>query len=269
MQTVKFTTGFNTKDPVTETSLMVRKSDARAQHAGKKSLRQVVDDARKERTRGRLMDAAVRVIAAVGLNNMGIGDVLAEAKVSRGTFYNHFKTLDDLLGALSERLQDEFRHECDTVAASVVDPAERLVVGVRHVIHRSVAEPEWGWLVIHFRFEDSTLREGFREGPARDIRAAVAAGRLSAETNVEVGTDLLLGCMHAAVRRALRGECEADLAETVAAFILSGLGLELEQAQAVARRTLGAPLKVPLSRRRGVGRKGNRGSNIGRKQVTR
>jgi AcrR family transcriptional regulator len=243
---------------------MVRKSDARAKHAGKKSLRQVVDDARKERTRRRLMDAAVRVIAAVGLNNLGIGDVLAEAKVSRGTFYNHFKTLDDLLGALSERLQDEFRYECDTVAASVVDPAERLVVGVRHVIHRSVAEPEWGWLVIHFRFEDSTLREV----PARDIRAAVAAGRLSAETNVEVGTDLLLGCMHAAVRRALRGECEADLAETVAAFILSGLGLELEQAHAVARRTLG-DLKVPLSRRSGVRKNGNRGSNIGRKQLTR
>jgi hypothetical protein len=75
--------------------------------------------------------------------------------------------------------------------------------------------------------------------------------------------------MHAAVRRALLGECEADLAETVAAFILSGLGLEQEQAQAVARRTLDAPLKVPLSRRSGVGRKSNRGSNIGRKQLTR
>ena len=51
-------------------------------------------------TRERLTEAARRVIARKGIDATTIADITSEADVGIGSFYNHFKSKEDLVGTL-------------------------------------------------------------------------------------------------------------------------------------------------------------------------
>jgi AcrR family transcriptional regulator len=192
---------------------------------------------RREKTRNLLVQAAIRVVAARGVEAPVIDDFIAAAGVSRGSFYNHFKTREALFTALVEWLQQNARESADLAASQLSDPAERLVCGVRYLIRRSSQDPDWGWLVVRFRADDAATRAWFRIGPRADIQRGVDAGRLKVG-DIEVAADMLIGALHEAVRTVVDGHASEDLPEQVAAFILAGLGLPYEEAHEVARRPL-------------------------------
>ena len=56
---------------------------------------------KRERTRRQLLEAGLRVLAAKG-QGLSVSDVVAEAEVSNGTFYNYFDDREQLLAALAE-----------------------------------------------------------------------------------------------------------------------------------------------------------------------
>jgi AcrR family transcriptional regulator len=66
-------------------------------------------------TSGRILDAAERCMARYGLRRVSMGDVAAEARVSRGSVYRYFADRDALVEAVLERTADRF------VAASEPD----------------------------------------------------------------------------------------------------------------------------------------------------
>lgn len=61
--------------------------------------------ARVDRTRADLLDAAARVIAAQGYEGASVGDIAAEAGYTKGALYAHFRSKSDVMLALArERL---------------------------------------------------------------------------------------------------------------------------------------------------------------------
>ena len=68
--------------------------------------------AAKALTRGRLLDAACEVILTVGAHGMTVDRLVSEAGVSRGTFYQHFESREDVIAALrldmTSRLDDHY-----------------------------------------------------------------------------------------------------------------------------------------------------------------
>ena len=60
----------------------------------------------KERTRKRLLDAARELILAGGETRLAASTVAKRARVGGATFYEHFRSRDDLLKALADELFD-------------------------------------------------------------------------------------------------------------------------------------------------------------------
>src|SRR5512144_3118358 len=85
----------------------------------------------RARTRGMLLDAAVRVFARKGAGAAAIHEITAEAGVANGTFYNYFRSREDLLEAASLRLAERFDREIAASRTAVADPAERVAIGCR------------------------------------------------------------------------------------------------------------------------------------------
>lgn len=85
---------------------------------------------RRERMRARLIEAALFVSAARGPDGASIDEVAVAAGVSRGSFYNYFFTLPELLQASSHELGLELIALVLAEVAPVTDPAERLARGV-------------------------------------------------------------------------------------------------------------------------------------------
>jgi AcrR family transcriptional regulator len=65
----------------------------------------------KERTRKRLLDAARQLVLAGGESRLAASIVAKRAGVGGATFYEHFRSRDDLVRALSDDLFDELREE--------------------------------------------------------------------------------------------------------------------------------------------------------------
>jgi AcrR family transcriptional regulator len=55
---------------------------------------------RSEETRGKIMEAAIRLFSNRGFNTASVDDICAEAGVSKGAFYHHFESKQALFLAL-------------------------------------------------------------------------------------------------------------------------------------------------------------------------
>jgi AcrR family transcriptional regulator len=69
------------------------------------------------RTRAALLDATEHCLERYGARRTTMGDVALKAAVAKATLYNHFRTKDDLLGALAAARVEELGLACREVAA--------------------------------------------------------------------------------------------------------------------------------------------------------
>jgi AcrR family transcriptional regulator len=86
---------------------------------------------RRARMRRTLLEAALLVFADKGVDASVIDDVITAAGVSRGTFYNYFRTNGELLIAANEELGNELVRHIEERVASLSTPAARLATGIR------------------------------------------------------------------------------------------------------------------------------------------
>jgi len=105
------------------------------------------NDRRKLRTRQALLDAADRVFRRKGVDETTVNDITVEADVAYGSFYNHFKAMDDVVAALAEaRIQqvadatDEILHRADRVELLPC-------IGARVVMRMLIRDPAIRWMV--------------------------------------------------------------------------------------------------------------------------
>lgn len=81
--------------------------------------------------RGRLLDAALQVIRAKGFSAARVDDVCAAAGLSKGAFFHHFATKEDLaLAAASHFSQRSDALFGDAPYQRIADPLERLLAYV-------------------------------------------------------------------------------------------------------------------------------------------
>src|SRR5262245_26098618 len=89
---------------------------------------------KRERTRLRLMRAALEVVARRGVVAATAQEVAAAAEVANGTFYNYFPTREALFEALSVWLADSLCRHISASYAHVEDGAERMAIGNRRYV---------------------------------------------------------------------------------------------------------------------------------------
>lgn len=80
----------------------------------------------KQKTRERIVDAARRLFNRHGFGDVSIDDIMAAAGLTRGGFYNHFGTKDELYAAVVAQFLDgtaENGWKCDEAASFGVIPA--------------------------------------------------------------------------------------------------------------------------------------------------
>jgi AcrR family transcriptional regulator len=87
-------------------------------------------DARLERRRSRIADAALSLFATLGYNATSVEEIVAAAKVSKSAFYDFFNSREDCFRELLEQEGGALIHEVLTNAATGHDHHERLRLGI-------------------------------------------------------------------------------------------------------------------------------------------
>jgi AcrR family transcriptional regulator len=158
----------------------------------------------------------------------------AAAGVSRGTFYNYFPTLQDLIVAVTGEVAAVLDREIDATLGDVEEPSERLALAMLRFIQVGIDDPVWGWVFLKL---DSTplpsvgrARERFR----REYEAGLAAGRFR-QVGLHAGYSLVAGSIRMCVRAILSGAPHDCAGETVK-LVLIALGLDEAEAHRLCRR---------------------------------
>jgi AcrR family transcriptional regulator len=195
--------------------------------------------ARRERMRMRLVESALHVFADKGLDAADIQDVIEHAQVSRGSFYNYFRTNEELMAAVLEALSNELLDLVDAVVTSRKDPAERVACGIRMVLHAAWEHGLYARFVARVGIERAIANSLALQYLPRDIRAGMASGQFHV-AHLMSALVLALGTTHAAIcAMSMSGELPPDFPGEVACQVLLGLGMS----RAAARKRASGPIE--------------------------
>ncbi|VVD75537.1 TetR family transcriptional regulator [Pandoraea eparura] len=214
---------------------------------------------RKRETRTRLLEAALALVAAKGVEHVAINEITESADVGFGSFYNHFESKDALHAALFDWVFEAFGEQLDALVSGLSDPAEVVAVSVRHTLIRAHSDPMWGNFVIKEGFSERALEDGLGRRLKRDSEAGIAAGRFAVADpfmcHVSV-SGIVLAAIAAELslvpngrsggeRHPERDPEEERFAERAAVVVLQALGLDRNEAECVARRPLPSASRAP------------------------
>ena len=197
---------------------------------------------RRARMHRKLVESALLVFAAKGVDASVIDDVIATADVSRGTFYNYFRTNGELLAAAIQELGNELVEHIEDRVKATPSPAARLLTGLR--LYFGAARRFEVFARFVGRVGLDALGTGSRVNdyiPAH-ISAAIEAGEFIKQP-VRVALDAVVGVGLTVVARIAAGDAD-DPYVTAMLFALSrALGFSLASAEPILSAPL-APLEL-------------------------
>jgi AcrR family transcriptional regulator len=91
---------------------------------------------RPSEARERLLTTATGIFYSTGIHSVGVERIVAEAKVTRATFYRHFPGKEDLVAAYLERIHQHVRGQYEQALAGDRPPVDAL----REIGRQIVAE---------------------------------------------------------------------------------------------------------------------------------
>ena len=193
---------------------------------------------RKQRTRSALVRAAQGFIAA-GTLNVPVLEITQAADVGMGSFYNHFKTKEELFDAAVEDVLDAPGALLDQLTESIEDPAETFACSFRLTGRLFRRRPQESRILLANALTLMSSDRGLAPRALRDITAAAAAGRFEvddARLALSVAGGALMG-----LGKLLQDEPDRDdaaAADKVTEDVLRLFGLSADEAHDICTRPL-------------------------------
>jgi AcrR family transcriptional regulator len=195
------------------------------------------NERRRAQTRARLLAAARKLFATRGFEQTTIRDVARDADTALGSFYNYFRTKEDVLAALLEEVLEQHLELLEQRQRQADDVAERVSIAHRHLLATVRSDPEWGWLLVRLDVEHRILEHVLAESAMCDLRDGIDTGRF-AVTDADVALQASGGALLAVMHAALRGVLPAGYDGAHAEGVLRSFGVAPAQAREIARRPL-------------------------------
>ena len=186
---------------------------------------------KRARTRNQLIDAGVQVLARKG-ESLTISDVVAEAQVSNGTFYNYFADREELIDALAEHSLLSLATRA-AIQTTDKDPARRFAFATLRVLQCATEDPTWGRAVLRLSGNRRSFPREMHRYMREDLATGFDQGRFEVGPD-EITLDLITGLILMSIRRIVRGDARPDYAERVVTRALTTLGVPKDEATILA-----------------------------------
>ena len=197
---------------------------------------------RRARMRRKLVESALLVFAEKGVDASVIEDVIAAAGVSRGSFYNYFRTNAELLVAAIQALGNE-------VVDLIEFAGEGVALAGGATVHRAAplhghGAPLSALRAVHRARRpagDRARHPGLQVHPHPHC-GGIAAGEF-VDANVGVALDMVVGAGLIAVARISAGRADDAYLSAMLLALARSLGLDPVRAEALLSEPL-APLEL-------------------------
>ena len=158
------------------------------------------------RNRQRLLDAGRRMVAERGPESLTVSEVAHRAGLNRTTAYQHFRTRDELAGAVLEAMGEELQARLEEPR-----PAPELIDGMMQAFTQ---QPEVARLALHLILAGDPLPRRAWERAVAHVTRSVRGPHAQSGVDAEMLAHVLVG---ACLVWTLRAHAEYDAAEIPAA----------------------------------------------------
>lgn len=183
--------------------------------------RTLVGKKRRAKTELKIIEAALHVFAQKGPDAPVIEDFINQAGIARGTFYNYYKSIDELLAATSMWIGNDAAKSIEAKIGSSKDPVYRLSTGVRLWMQKAQADPEW----CAFVHRVGGVGDLVRKRVIKDLKRGLDSG-LFRFPSIEAALDLVIGTVLQGMQALIEHRGRRNFGDEVARIVLQGLGVE-------------------------------------------
>lgn len=145
-------------------------------------------------TRKALVDSALALFGEKGFHATSVQSIVDHANVTKGAFYHHFETKEDVLALIHDEYLDAAIESLEEALASSDQPSEQLRAVIRSAVlivaryrsHVSVYFQERRYLTGHAGHEIHERRGRVEQAIADIIRRGVAAGEFATDIDPRI-----------------------------------------------------------------------------------
>ena len=184
---------------------------------------------KKERTRRQLLSAGLRVLREKG-ESFKPRDVIEEAGVSTGTYYNYFADTDLLIDEIMR--EELLKITSATASGTIDDPALRIAVSATQILRRTLEDPLIARFVLRLLYrpgQHNQMTRFLRE----DLTEGFETGRFTYGPD-DSTLDLASGLLIMTIHRITAGAIADNFIVMMVVRLLEALGIPREEAERLA-----------------------------------
>lgn len=179
-------------------------------------------------------------MAKRSVDALTIEEIIQQAQVGKGSFYNHFASKEELFFATMDECIAEIAQEIITIKGKIEDPAEFIAAGIRIYVDRATDDAELARFIVTAtastailaRYSEAVIRQTIEEG--------VRAKRFTLR-NPELFFTLVTTGATATIAGQLEGKFGQTIGSELAASVLQLAGLDSDEATAIANLPIPNP----------------------------
>jgi AcrR family transcriptional regulator len=197
-----------------------------------------LETGRRARTRQSLIDAGLRLLAQRPIDAIAIDDIVREAGVAKGSFYNHFQDKEALGRAIATRIRLDVEARVDAVNAGVDDPARRVARAVCVYLGHAITDPLPAGVLAQMSAQAASPSSPLNRGILDDVSRGLLSGRFDIPT-AEAGVLFIIGVANQALAWAQKDSsptAAVAMGQQLCSLLLRGLGLIPAEADQLAAR---------------------------------
>lgn len=200
---------------------------------------------RKARTRAALVGAAQEFIAE-GRINAPLAEITQAADVGTGSFYNHFRTRDELFQAAVEDVLDLLGATLDELTGDLDDPAHIFAQSFRLTGRLHRRSPIMSKVLLNNGITLANSDKGLAPRASRDLQAAAASGRFHID-DIELAMTVVVGAVIGLGQLLHKqpGRDDGAAADHIAEGLLRMFGLSAEEAHEICQHPLPVLAALP------------------------
>jgi len=200
---------------------------------------------KRERTRDRLLTAAQELILEQPASTITIRQVTERADVVQATFYNYYKTREELFAAVGLLIHTDYSRVIDQVIAGLDDAAEIFAASVRQTLAYVTVEKTYGKLLFDSGLPIDQFLVGMRVRFKVDLARGIEQGRFKV-TNPALELSMIPGSNLSVALDLYRGFLSPEAIPQVIQRNLEILGVRSATAKRIANMDLELVVPPPL-----------------------
>lgn len=207
-------------------------------------------DPRRKKTREALVIAGLSLFGQRSPGAVTVDEIVREAGVGKGSFYNHFTDREGLVGAIAGRIRLDVEQRVVAANARITDPAMRMARANCCYYRFALEEREMAMFAFRETWEVIDAGNELDDGLRSDIALGKTGGRFDLK-DVETGVVFVQGIVRQAVLGLLTEKQSAQRGSKlveVTAMLLHGLGVERAESDALARDAIAEIVEPALGK---------------------